>query len=157
MKWSREKISRKEGVTMIGRVPYGNNTFVNNRWTKFNSDLLESSILWVSVILIWREVSYWLLNSHYQSYMASLVAQTLKNLPAKLETWLWSLGREDPLEEGMATLSSILAWRISIDRGACGLQSMGPQRVGHDWGTMHSTTSGIHGQHLTLIYTVQLW
>ena len=49
---------------------------------------------------------------------ASLVAQTVKNLPAMWEIWVWSLGWEDPLEEGMATHSSILAWRISMDRRA---------------------------------------
>ena len=49
---------------------------------------------------------------------ASLVAQTVKNLPAMWEAWVQSLGWEDPLEEGMATHSSILAWRISMDRGA---------------------------------------
>ena len=48
---------------------------------------------------------------------ASLVAQTVKNLPAMRETWVRSLGWEDPLEEGMATHSSILAWRIPMDRG----------------------------------------
>ena len=48
---------------------------------------------------------------------ASLVAQTVKNLHALQETWLQSLGWEDPLEEGMATHSSILAWRIPMDRG----------------------------------------
>ena len=46
------------------------------------------------------------------------VAQTVKNLPAMRETWVWSLGWEDPLEEGMATHSSILAWRILMHRGA---------------------------------------
>ena len=60
----------------------------------------------------------------------SLVAQM--NAPAMLETWVRSLGWEHPLEEGMATHSSILAWRIPMDRGAGGLQSMGLQRVGHD-------------------------
>ena len=50
--------------------------------------------------------------------MASLVAQTVKNPPATRETWVWSLGWEDPLEEGMATHSSILAWRIPMGRGA---------------------------------------
>ena len=50
--------------------------------------------------------------------MASLVAQMVKNLPAMWETWVQSLGWEDPLEEGMATYSSILAWRTPIDRGA---------------------------------------
>ena len=46
------------------------------------------------------------------------MAQTVKNLPAVLETRVQSLGWEDPLEEGMATHSSILAWRIPVDRGA---------------------------------------
>ena len=50
--------------------------------------------------------------------MASLVAQRLKHLPAMWETWVRSLGWEDPLEEGMATHSSILAWRIPMDSGA---------------------------------------
>ena len=49
---------------------------------------------------------------------ASLVAQMVKNLPAMWETWLQSLGWEDPLEEGMATHSGILGWRIPMDRGA---------------------------------------
>ena len=49
---------------------------------------------------------------------ASLVAQTVKNLPAMWETWVRSLGWEDPLEEGMATHSKILAWRIPMDKGA---------------------------------------
>ena len=46
------------------------------------------------------------------------MAQTVKNLPARQETWVRSLGQEDPLEEGLATPSSILAWRIPTDRGA---------------------------------------
>ena len=49
---------------------------------------------------------------------ASLVAQLVKNLPAVQETWVRSLGWEDLLEEGMAIHSSILAWRIPLDRGA---------------------------------------
>ena len=54
------------------------------------------------------------------------------NLPAIQETWIPSLGREDPLEEGMATHSSILAWKISWTEVPGRLQSMGSQRVGHD-------------------------
>ena len=49
---------------------------------------------------------------------ASLVAQTVKNLPAVRETWVQSLGWDDPLEKGIATHSSILPWRIPMDRGA---------------------------------------
>ena len=52
------------------------------------------------------------------SGQASLVAQMVKNPPAMRETWVESLGWEDPLEEGMATHSTILAWRIPMDRGA---------------------------------------
>ena len=60
---------------------------------------------------------------------ASLVAQLVKSLPAMRKTWVWSLGWEDPLEEGMATHSSILAWRIPTERPGR-LQSMKLQRVG---------------------------
>ena len=60
------------------------------------------------------------------------MAQTLKNPPAMWETWVQSLGREDPLEKGMATHSSILAWRIPWTGEPSALQSMGSQRVGHN-------------------------
>ena len=63
---------------------------------------------------------------------ASLVAQTVKNLPAMHETWAQSLGLEDPLEKEMATHSSMLAWKISRTEKPGGLQSVGPQRVRHD-------------------------
>ena len=66
---------------------------------------------------------------------ASLVAQMVKNLPAMQETWVQSLGQKDPLEEEMATHSSILAWRIPWIEEPSRLQSMGSQRVGHDWAT----------------------
>ena len=58
---------------------------------------------------------------------ASLVAQTVKRLPAMWETQVRSLGWEDPLEEGMATHSTILAWRIPMERGTC-------------WTTVHGVT-----------------
>ena len=63
---------------------------------------------------------------------ASLVAQMVKNLPAMKETGVPSLGREDPLEKGMVTHSSILAWTIPWTEEPDGLQSMGSQGVGHD-------------------------
>ena len=55
------------------------------------------------------------------------------------EIWVQYLGWEDPLEEGVATHSSSLAWRIPMDRGPWWLQSVGLQRVGLDWVTKHST------------------
>ena len=63
---------------------------------------------------------------------ASLVAQMVKNPPAMQETRVLSLGREDPLEMGMKTHPSFLAWRIPWTEEPGGLQSVGSQRVGHD-------------------------
>ena len=63
----------------------------------------------------------------------SLVAQRVKHLPAMRETWVWSLGLEDPLEKEIATHSSILAWKIPLMEKPGRLQSMGSQRVGHNW------------------------
>ena len=60
------------------------------------------------------------------------MTQTVKNLPAVRETRVPSLGQEDPLEKGMATHSSILAWRTPWTEEPGGLQSRGLQRVGHD-------------------------
>ena len=64
---------------------------------------------------------------------ASLVAQMVKNLPAMRETWVQSLGWEDPLEKGMDIDSNILAWRIPWTEEPGRLQSMGSLRVRHDW------------------------
>ena len=60
---------------------------------------------------------------------------SVENLPDMQKTWVWSLGWEDPLQKEMATHSSILAWRIPRTEGPGGLQSMGSQRLGHDWVT----------------------
>ena len=65
----------------------------------------------------------------------SLVAQTVTRLPTVRETWVWSLGQEDPLEKEMATHSRTLAWKIPWTEKRSRLQSMGSQRVGHDWVT----------------------
>ena len=71
----------------------------------------------------------------YRVYSASLVAQRVKRLPAMWETWVWSLGWEDPLEKEMATHSSTLARNIPWTGEPGKLQSVGSQRVGHDWAT----------------------
>ena len=63
------------------------------------------------------------------------MVQAVKNPPAIQETWVQSLGWEDDLEKGMATHSSIQAWRIPWTGEPGGLQPMGLQRVGHDWVT----------------------
>jgi len=74
-----------------------------------------------------EDVAYMLYIERYIVYGASLVAQLVKNPPAMQETWVRSLGQEDPLEKGKATHSNILAWRIPWP-----VQSMGLQRVRHD-------------------------
>ena len=61
--------------------------------------------------------------------MGSLVVQLVKNLPAVQETWVGSLGQEDPLEKGMATHSSIIAWKVLLTEEPGGPQSMGSQEL----------------------------
>ena len=70
---------------------------------------------------------------------ASLVAQMIKNLPAMQETWVWSLGWEDSLKNGMPTHFSILAWRIPLTEKPDGLQSMSDMT-----------------EQLSLVYTIEL-
>ena len=72
---------------------------------------------------------------------ASLVAQMVKRLPAMRQTWVQSLGLEDPLEEDMATHSSTLAWKIPWMEESGSLQSMGSQRIRQDWATSLSFLS----------------
>ena len=71
-------------------------------------------------------------------FRASLVAQTVKNLPGMQETWVQSLGQEDLLEEEMATNSSILAWEIPQTRRLAGYRPWGYKRVKHDLVTEHA-------------------
>ena len=70
--------------------------------------------------------------SHPLHLVASVVAQTVKNLPAMQETRVQSLYQKDSLEKGIATLSSILAWRIPWTEEPGRIRSMGSQRVGHN-------------------------
>ena len=69
---------------------------------------------------------------------SSLVDQMVKNLPAMQEMWVQSLGQENPLEKGMATHFSILAWEIPWTKEPGKLQSMGSKRVGHDERLIHT-------------------
>ena len=86
-------------------------------------------------------------------FWASLMAQMVKNPLAMLETWVQSLDWEDPLEEGMATHSSIFAWRIPMDRGAWQVtySSWGRKELDTTWATKHSTA------HPHLLYHHLFW
>ena len=69
---------------------------------------------------------------------ASLLAQTVKNLPEMQETFVWSLGWKDPLEEGSGNPLQYSCLENPLDEEPGGLQSMGSQRVGHDWATQYT-------------------
>ena len=84
---------------------------------------------------IFSQLNIWSLSSSFLAPWASLVGQRVTNLPAVQETGVWPLGWEDPLEEGIATYSSILVWRIPWTEEPGGLQSTGLQRVRHNWVT----------------------
>ena len=85
-------------------------------------------------------------------FRASLVARSLRIPPAMQEVWVWSLDQENPLEKGMVTRSSILARGIPWTEKPGGLQSMGSQRVRHDWATNTHTYTYTHLHTYTYTY-----
>ena len=116
--WGRQMSRREVGVRSIEKM------------VKVIEDLRQPNQKWAQLVKnphAMQETPVWFLgwedpleNGCYplQYSWASLMAQMVKNLPAMWETWVQSLGWENPLDEGMATHSSILAWRIPLDRGA---------------------------------------
>ena len=97
----------------------------------------------------------------------SQVTLVLKNLPANAgsirETWVWSLGWEDPLEEGMTTHSSVLAWRTPWTEKSGGLQSIGLHRVRHNWSdfapvhTLHCVHLSVGAKLITILFSPLLF
>ena len=127
--------------SLVGCSPWGGWELDTTEWLHFhfslscigegNGNPLQCSCLenprdggaWWAAVYGVSQSQTWLKCLHSSS---SLVAQLIKNLPAVQETWIWSLGWEDPLEKRMTTHSNILAWWIPWT-----IQSMGSQRVGH--------------------------
>ena len=101
-------------------------------WRKPKCPSKNKWIKWCGIYTQWNGTQSWK-GWNLSRVRTSVVAQMVKNLPAMQETQVWSLGREDPLEKGMATHSSVLAWRIPGTGEPGGLSSMGSHRVGHDW------------------------
>ena len=96
----------------------------------FNSTYVNlSSTVSITASHIYNSISYF----RFILPRSSLVAQMVKHLPIMQETLVWSLGQEDPLEKEMATHCSTLAWRIPWMEKPGELQSMGSQRVRHNW------------------------
>ena len=90
--------------------------------------------------------------SRNRGWRASLVAQTVKNPPAVQETWVWSLGQEDPLKKGTATHSSVLDWRIPRTEEPGRLPLHGVAKVEHDWAP-NTLTFFNRGWHSDLVTT----
>ena len=88
-------------------------------------------------------------------FPAGSVVKDLPVMQETQETQFRSLGQEDPLKEGMATHSSILAWRIPWTEEPSTLQFMGSQRVGHDWVTKHRYKSKIYSINVDIDFNVQ--
>ena len=86
-----------------------------------------------------------------------LVAQIVKSLPAMQETWVWSLGGEDPLKKEMAIHFSILTWRNSWNEEPGRLQSNGSQRAGLDWATNTFTFNIFSEELIAGILTLKEW
>ena len=134
---------------MVKKLPAVWETWV---WSLGWEDPLEEGLAAHSNILAWR-ISWmeepgrlqsmasqrvghdWPQKQQHTYMWGFLAAQMVKSLPAMQETWVSSLGQVDPLEKGMATFSSILTWRIPWTEEPGGLQSMGSQRVWHNWMT----------------------
>ena len=100
---------------------------------------MEQSFPSQSVDIASVKINAWLYDTK-----ASLMAQTVKKLPVMQATWVWSLDWEDSLENEMATHSSVLAWRIPWTEEPGRLQSMGSQRVWHDWTTSACVRTHTH-------------
>ena len=93
---------------------------------------MDRGTWWATVHLVTKSRTRLSMNVAFLNFVASLVAQTVKNLFAMHKTWVQSLGQEDLLENSMAKYSSILTWKIPWAEEPRGLQSIGPQRVGHN-------------------------
>ena len=98
----------------------------------WNHNIINHSLHWV---LPWARLlsGFFIYTTQFNPQSGSI--RRVKNLPTMQETWVQSLDLEDPLEKGMATHSSISAWRIPWTEEPGVLQSMGPQRLGHNWAT----------------------
>ena len=115
------------------------------------SDLWNRCFFHPLKVLSHYSFSKYLLSSSHES----LVAQMVKHLSTMQETWVRSLGQEDPVEKEMAIHSSTIAWKIPWTEEPGRLQSMGSQRVRHHWATsLHLTRRTFVGKVISLLLTM---
>ena len=105
------------------------------------SHIFLNSRLFPDTSFYLQKFQYVPLKNYVPLFLASPVAQMIKNLPAMQGTWVRSLGQEDALEKGMAAHCSILAWKIPWTEEPGGLLSTGSQSVGHNWTQSHKRTN----------------
>ena len=134
--WSDE-LTRTQGATGLDRSLMGIRLQIISLkiWSSSRGFSMFSPWNGLAFNLCWQAVESVLFCCcwKYRLTGPSLGAQMVENLPAMQETWVRSLGREDPLEEGTETHSSILAWRLTWTEEPGGLQSTGLLRVRRDW------------------------
>jgi len=119
------------------KIPMVFFTELEQTFLKFIWNHTHTKKTWISKTTLRKNKAGGIMPLHFKCYYkkSPLVAQTVKRLPTMQETWVWSLGWEDPLEKEMANCSRTLAWKTPWTEEPGRLQSMRSQRVGHDWAT----------------------
>ena len=118
----------------------------NKFWVEFEYINIYTCIYYISLMLCNHEY----INIYLWIHGFSLEVQIVKNLPAMQETWVWSLSRKDPLKREWQPTPVFLPGEFHGQRGLGGIQSMGSQRVRHDWAI--NTISWIHNIYYTWLY-----
>ena len=124
--------SNRNSHSLLVRMQNGTDTLEDSLAISYKSK--HTLTIWSSNLALWH-VLKWADFLGGPEVRTTLVAQIVKHLPTMWETWVQSLGWKDFLEKEMATHSSILAWKTPWTEETGRLQSMGLQRVGHDWAT----------------------
>ena len=142
--WHRHEVSKccwKSGADRLAQhkaatsLQFEKKNTISMKWNTEKCNKMRYDCMNITKISKLKMWGWWWDYLPLTNVMGSLIAQTVKNLPAKQESRVWSLRQKDLLREGTGTHSSILAWRIPWPEEPGGLQCMGSQRVRHDWVT----------------------
>ena len=146
--WYLEVSLEYHHIGMIDFPPHDLRLYPFRDWASWPKAPPPPDHIVIICLNLWS--SLWLNHRSSLNLWVSLVVKIVKRLPTVQETQVQSPGQENPLEKTMATHSSTLAWKIPWMEEPCKLQSMGLQRVWHDWATSLFF-------HFTLNHTVIIW